>query len=87
MAYANLSKELVEEIRAMRKDLDYIKAHMVDVDSILTPEEEARLDKSLEEHKKVKAFAWKTSKKVYRECSQFSLAPKPIVFLENLRRS
>jgi hypothetical protein len=56
MAYANPSKELVEEIRAIRKDLDYIKAHMVDVDSILTPEEEVRLEKSLEEHKKGKSI-------------------------------
>jgi hypothetical protein len=32
MTYVNPSKELVEEIRAIRKDLDYIKAHMVDVD-------------------------------------------------------
>jgi len=56
MAYANPSKELVEEIRAIRKDLDYIKAHMVDVDSILTPEEEARLEQSLEEHRKGKSI-------------------------------
>jgi len=56
MAYINPSKELVEEIRAIRKDLEYIKAHMVDADSILTPEEEARLEKSLEEHRKGKTL-------------------------------
>ena len=56
MVYVNPSKELVEEIRAIRKDLDYIKAHMVDVDSILTPEEELRLEKSLEEHRKGKTM-------------------------------
>lgn len=56
MAYANASRELVEETQAIRKDLDYIKAHRVDVDSILTPEEEKRLAKSLEEHRKGKTI-------------------------------
>ena len=56
MAYVNPSKELVEEIRAIRKDLDYIKTHMVDVDCILTPDEDVRLEKSLEEHREGKTI-------------------------------
>lgn len=56
MAYINPSKELAAEIRAMRKDLNYIKRHMVDADSILTSDEEARLEKSLEEHRKGKTI-------------------------------
>ena len=56
MVYVNPSKELVEELKAIRRDLDYIKTHMVDVDCILTPEEEARLEKSLDEHRKGKTI-------------------------------
>ncbi len=51
MAEAFISKEVVKELKAIRKDLDYIKEHMVDVDTILTPEEEARLEESLREYK------------------------------------
>ena len=30
-----------EELKAIREELEYIKAHMVDADTILTPDEEA----------------------------------------------
>jgi len=33
------SKEILHELRAIREDLDYIKGHMVDIDSILTEED------------------------------------------------
>jgi hypothetical protein len=55
MAEAEIPKEVVEELRAIREGLDYIKAHMVDVDMILTPEEEERLEESLREYKEGKA--------------------------------
>ena len=55
MAYAAIPKEITTELRAIRKDLDYIKMHMVDVDTILTPEEEMRLEESLKEYKEGKA--------------------------------
>jgi len=38
-----------EELKAIREELEYIKAHMVDVDTILTPDEEALLDEALKE--------------------------------------
>lgn len=45
------SKQILMELEAIRKDLDYIKGHMVDVDTILTPEEEERLEESLTDYK------------------------------------
>ena len=46
--------EVVGELKEIRKDLEYIKVHMVDVDTILTHEEEMRLDESLKEYKEGK---------------------------------
>ncbi|MBI4896081.1 MAG: hypothetical protein HY832_00855 [Candidatus Aenigmarchaeota archaeon] len=41
------SQEIVRELKHIRKDLEYIKEHMVDADTILTAGEEERLDESL----------------------------------------
>ncbi|MBN1455975.1 MAG: hypothetical protein JW945_06975 [Methanomicrobia archaeon] len=38
-----------EELKAIREELEYIKAHMVDADTILTPDEEALLEAALKE--------------------------------------
>jgi uncharacterized membrane protein YgcG len=38
-----------EELKAIREELEYIKAHMVDADTILTPDEEALLEEALKE--------------------------------------
>jgi hypothetical protein len=46
-----------EELKAIRTDLDYIKEHMIDVDTILTPKEQERLDEAIEEHKSGKAVS------------------------------
>ena len=54
MEQVHIPKEVVEELKAIRKDLDYIKEHMVDVDTILTPAKEARLEESLKEYKEGK---------------------------------
>ena len=45
------AKEILEELKAIRSDLEYIKDHMVDVDTILTPKEEERLEESLRDLK------------------------------------
>ena len=50
-------QQMTEELKAIRADLDYIKEHMVDVDTILTPEEEERLDEAIEEYKSGKAVS------------------------------
>ena len=49
-------KEILRELKAIRKELTYIKEHMVDMDAILTPEEERILDQSIKEFKEGKAI-------------------------------
>jgi len=51
MSEAALTKEIVGELKAIRQELVYIKEHMVDADSILTSEEQARLDESIKSHR------------------------------------
>ncbi|MCX9009548.1 MAG: hypothetical protein OIN66_00360 [Candidatus Methanoperedens sp.] len=51
MSEAINSKEILHELKAIREDLDYIKGHMVDIDSILTEEDYL----SLQEYRKEKA--------------------------------
>lgn len=52
-----------DELISMKKELSYIKEHMVDVDMFLTPEEEERLNEALEEHKKGKTISLANLKK------------------------
>lgn len=47
-----IEKKIMEELKAIRRDLDFIKEHMVDRDTILTSEEEAM--KELKEGKATK---------------------------------
>jgi len=54
MSEAIIPKELENELKAIRADLNYIKENMVDVDTILTKEDERALDESLKEHKEGK---------------------------------
>ena len=56
-------KQLFEELKAIRKDLNYIKNNMVDRDMVLTSEEEKRLNISIEEYKKGKAISLENFKK------------------------
>ena len=44
-----------EELKAIRAELAYIKAHIVDADIILTPDEEALLEVALTEFEAGKA--------------------------------
>ena len=50
----NEIKLVLEKLESIKSDLDYIKEHMVDIDSILTPEEEKRLEASLRDLKEGK---------------------------------
>jgi len=54
MAQTSIPKEVIEELKMIRRDLDYIKKHMIDVDTILTIDEERRLEESLGEYKEGK---------------------------------
>ncbi|HLC32267.1 MAG TPA: hypothetical protein VJJ82_00410 [Candidatus Nanoarchaeia archaeon] len=48
---------IVTELKAIRRDLNYIKEHMVDVDTILTPSEERVLEQSLKDYKEGKTVS------------------------------
>ena len=52
-------EKILNELKTIKIEIEYIKENMVDVDSILTPEEEIELDESVEEFKKgnTKSFA------------------------------
>jgi len=50
---------IVSELKAIRRDLNYIKEHMVDVDTILTPSEEKVLEQSLKDYKEGRTFLLK----------------------------
>lgn len=43
------AKEILEELKSIRSDLDFIKEHMFDSDSILTGEENKRFEQSIKE--------------------------------------
>ena len=45
---------IINKLDLIKAELDYIKNHMVDVDTILTSQEESRLNESLEEFSKGK---------------------------------
>lgn len=49
--------QLIQELKEIKKDVQFIKEHMVDVDMILTPKEEVDLNKGLEELKEGKAVS------------------------------
>lgn len=57
MSEAIDSNEIRHELKAIREDLDFIKSHMVDVDSILTEEDYI----SLQEYRKEKESGTLTS--------------------------
>jgi uncharacterized coiled-coil DUF342 family protein len=47
-------KAIATELRAIRKELEYIRRHMVDVDMVLTPVEAKRLESAIKEFKEGK---------------------------------
>jgi hypothetical protein len=55
--------EITEELKAIRKDLNFIKSHMFDEDCILMKEEEKRAEEAIEEYKLGKAVPLKVFEK------------------------
>ena len=56
-------EKMYREILAIRKEVQTIKNHMVEIDVIMTPEEEAQLEETLELHKKGKTKRFEDLKK------------------------
>ena len=50
-------QQMTEELKAIRSDLDYIKKHMVDVDTILSSQEEKKLNEAVNEYKTGKSVS------------------------------
>jgi len=42
-------REILNELRTINVNIEFIKEHMIDADTILMPEEEEKLNKSVEE--------------------------------------
>lgn len=51
-----IEKKIMKELEAIRKDLDFIKEHMVDIDTILTSGEEKMLEEAMKELNEGKAI-------------------------------
>ena len=51
-----LEKNIMKELKEIRKEIEYIKEHMIDIDSILSQEEEKLLEKGIKEFKEGKAI-------------------------------
>ena len=50
-------KQVIEKLDTIKEEIDYIKEHMIDADSVLTQEEEKTLDESLTEYKNRKTIS------------------------------
>ena len=59
----NMNKEILVRLTKLQSDMEYIKEHIVDVDTILTIEEEEALEESLKELKEGKTISHKELKK------------------------
>jgi tRNA uridine 5-carbamoylmethylation protein Kti12 len=57
------TNKIYETLVALKKEVDFIKEHMVDVDTILTPEENTELDESLKELEEGRTFSLEDIKK------------------------
>ncbi len=59
-------QQILKKLDAIESDIVFIKEHMVDIDTILTPEEEVILEKGLREYKQGKTITLEDYKKKRR---------------------
>jgi len=59
-------RQILKKLETMKSDLDYIKEHMVDADTILTKDEETVLERGLKEYKEGKTISLDEFKKNLR---------------------
>jgi hypothetical protein len=64
---AIVETEVIQELKTIKRDLEYIKLHMVDIDVILTPEEDKILEEGLEEFEAGKTVSLSDLKRDRRE--------------------
>ena len=63
MAETISTNKIYETLIELKREVDFIKNHMVDVDVILTPEENIELDESLKDLEEGKTFSLEDIKK------------------------
>ncbi len=63
----NEMSKILNELREIRIDINFLKSHLIDPDCILTAEEEKRLDESLEEFRQGKTTSLEDFKKEMAE--------------------
>ncbi len=63
MAEAKLSKEVMSELKSIKKEVDFIKKHMVNIDSIMTEDDYAALQDYRKEKKAGKLTSHEQLKK------------------------
>ncbi len=56
-------QQILEKLESIKSELDYLKEHMVDIDSILTEDDFQALKESEKEHKEGKTIKLKDLKK------------------------
>ncbi len=61
---------VIKKLDAIKSEIDYIKEHMVDVDTILAPGEEERLEESLREFKEGKTTSLEEFEKEMKSHAQ-----------------
>ena len=59
-------KQIMEKLDTIKSELDFIKEHMVDVDTLLSAEEEKHLEQSIQEYREGKTISLETFKKQRR---------------------
>jgi t-SNARE complex subunit (syntaxin) len=59
--------DIRNDLKKLLKEVEFIKNHMVDVDMLLTPEEEARLEEGIEDYFEGRAVDWEDLKKEMKD--------------------
>ena len=59
----NQTQQILDELKTMKIDIEFIKENVVDMDTILTSEEEMRLNESLEEFQRGETISLKEIEK------------------------
>ena len=63
MTEAVLMERMYKELVELRREVTFIKQHMVNADMFLTPKEEVQVAEALEEHKKGRTISLQALKK------------------------
>ena len=62
----NEIKQVMEKLDVIKSELDFIKTHMFDPDTIMTTEEEERFERAMQEFKEGKTISLEALKKELR---------------------